>query len=340
MRAPSQAHAPRPVPRLLALLWIATAVAVLIILPSSSASAERIRIAAQATGTLAWELAVMREHGLGQKAGVDVAPVELASTEAGKVALRGGSADMILSDVLWVARERALGSDLVFYPYSSALGAVMVPANSPVQGIADLPGKKLGVAGGALDKSWLLLRALALKSGIDLAARTQVTYGAPPLLSAQALQGRTDATLTFWNFCAGLEGKGFRRAIDMADVMQRLGAGGTVPMLGYVFDRGWARSHASLLSRFFAAAHQAEEILANSPQEWQSLAPRIGATNATALDVYRKRYREGLARRPLAAVIPDAQALYRVLAGLGGAQLVGPAVTLDPRTFYMLDAGG
>ena len=48
---------------------------------------------------------------------------ELASTEAGKIALRGGSADLILSDWLWVARERALGDDLVFYPYSSTLGA-------------------------------------------------------------------------------------------------------------------------------------------------------------------------------------------------------------------------
>ena len=95
------------------------------------------------------------------QAGLDIETTELASTEAGKVALKGGSADLILSDWLWVARERALGDDLVFYPYSSTLGAVMVPANSPIKDIADLKGKKLGVAGGPLDKSWLLLQALA-----------------------------------------------------------------------------------------------------------------------------------------------------------------------------------
>jgi NitT/TauT family transport system substrate-binding protein len=327
------------VPPLLAALWLATAVAVLIVLPSSSASAERIRIATQTTGTLAWELAVMRAHGLDRKADVSIEPVQLASTEAGKVALRGGSADMILSDWLWVARERALGSDLVLYPYSSALGAVMAPAASPLHGITDLPGKKLGVAGGALDKSWLMLRAVGLKSGIDLASQIQVTYGAPPLLSAEALQGRTDATLTFWNFAAGLEAKGFRRAIDMADVMKSLGAAAPVPMLGYVFDGRWARSNAALLARFFAAAHQAEDMLANSPQEWQALAPRIGTTDGAELDVYRKRYGEGLARRPLTGVIADAQALYRALASLGGAQLVGPAASLDPRTFYTAEAG-
>src|SRR5580700_2882176 len=100
----------------------------------------------------------------------------------------------------------------------------MVPANSPIKGIADLKGKKLGVAGGPLDKSWLLLQALARRSGVDLKAQADIAYGAPPLLMQKALQGETDATLTFWNFCAGLEVSGQRRAIVMADVMKRLGA--------------------------------------------------------------------------------------------------------------------
>ena len=94
--------------------------------------------------------------------------IELASTEAGKIALKGGSADLMLSDWLWVARERSLGDGLVFYPSSSTLGAVMVPGQSPITEIADLKGKKLAVAGGPIDKSWLLLQALARRSGVDL----------------------------------------------------------------------------------------------------------------------------------------------------------------------------
>ena len=87
--------------------------------------------------------------------------VELASPEAGKIALRAGNADIIVSDWLWVSRERALGAKLTFYPYSSALGAVMVPASSPIRTLADLKGRKLAVAGGPIDKSWLLLQAVA-----------------------------------------------------------------------------------------------------------------------------------------------------------------------------------
>jgi len=84
------------------------------------------------------ELAVIRAHGLDQQANLSVLLVELASPEAGKIALRAGSADIIVSDWLWVSRERGLGAKLTFYPYSSALGAVMVPASSPIRTLADL----------------------------------------------------------------------------------------------------------------------------------------------------------------------------------------------------------
>ena len=301
---------------------------------SSAAAADRIRIAAQTTGTLAWELEILRAHDLDRQADLAIETTDLASTEAGKVALKGGSADLILSDWLWVTRERALGDDLVFYPYSSALGAVIVPANSPIEDIADLKGKKLGVAGGALDKSWLLLQALARRSGVDLKTQAEIAYGAPPLLTQKALQGETDATLTFWNFAAELEAKGMKRLVSMKDVAKRLGATGPVAMVGYVFDGGWARHNRALLDRFFAAMHEAENILADSPAEWQRLAPRIGVSDAGALDIYRRRFLEDIPRRPLSDEEADARALYRLLAEIGGADLVGPARELDPGTFY------
>src|SRR5262250_2467733 len=113
---------------------------------AKTSAADRIRIAAQKTGTLAWELDIIKAHGLDRQADLDIQVVELASTEAGKIALRSGSADLIVSDWLWVARERALGAKLLFYPYSSAVGAVMVKADSPLRQLDDLRGKVLAVA--------------------------------------------------------------------------------------------------------------------------------------------------------------------------------------------------
>src|SRR5262249_266515 len=140
-----------------------------------AAAADRIRLAVQRTGTLAWELDIIKAHGLDKKADLQIDAIELATTEAGKIAIKGGSADMMLSDWLWVARERAIGDTMVFYPSSSTLGAVMVPQNSPIADVGDLRGRKLAVAGGPLDKSWLLLQGLARRSGIDLRREATIT---------------------------------------------------------------------------------------------------------------------------------------------------------------------
>jgi NitT/TauT family transport system substrate-binding protein len=301
---------------------------------SGALAADRIRLVAQRTGSLAWELDVIKQHGLDKKADLDIETLELASTEAGKVALNGGSADVIVSDWTWVARERALGDALVYYPYLSTLGAVMAPAQSPIRDIADLKGRKLAVAGGPIDKSWLLLRALGLRSGLDLKTQATVVYGAPPLLSEKALQGETDATLTFWNFCADLESRGQKRAIPMDGVLHRLGAKGPVALLGYVFDGAWAVRNRSTIDRFLDASLKAKDILAASDTEWQRLAPRIGVTDAAALVILRQRYSEGIPRRPIDDEAADARGLYHILAEIGGADLVGPGLELDAGSFY------
>ncbi len=179
---------------------LAALAAVMVLAAASATAADRIRIAVQRTGTLAWELDVIRAHDIDRKANLQIETIELASTEAGKIALKGGSADLMLSDWLWVARERSLGDHLVFYPSSSTLGAVMVPADSNISSIADLEGRKLAIAGGPLDKSWLLLQGLARRSGLDLKRQATIIYGAPPLLSQKALQGEQDATLHLLEF--------------------------------------------------------------------------------------------------------------------------------------------
>jgi NitT/TauT family transport system substrate-binding protein len=306
---------------------------------ANAVAADRIRLVAQRTGSLAWELDVIKAHGLDRKANLDIETLELASTEAGKIALKGGSADIIVSDWTWVARERALGDGLVYYPYLSTLGAVMAPVQSPIRDIADLKGRKLAVAGGPIDKSWLLLRALGLRSGLDLKTQATIVYGAPPLLSQKALQGETDATLTFWNFCADLEAQGQKRAIPMDDVLHRLGAGGPVALLGYVFDGAWAARNRSALDRFLEASREAKDILAASDTEWQRLAPRIGVNDAGTLALYRQRYSEGIPRRTIDDESADARALYKILADIGGADLVGPGQELDRGSFYRRATG-
>jgi NitT/TauT family transport system substrate-binding protein len=155
--------------------------------------------------------------------------------------------------------------------------------------MADLKGRKLGVAGGPLDKSWLLLQGFARGYGLDLRKQATIVYGAPSLLAEKALQGEVEATLTFWNFCADLESKGFRRAVGMDEVMKGLGAKGPVAIVGYTFDSAFAGRKRAVVDGFLAAVRQAKEILASSETDWQRLAPRAHRRGARAHPDPRRR---------------------------------------------------
>src|SRR5262249_15862551 len=120
------------------------------------ASADTIRVAVQRTGTVSCGLDVIRAQELDKQGGIYVKTLELASPEAGKIALRGGSVDVVAADWLWVSRERELGAKLVFYPYSTALGAVIVREDSAIRTLVELKGKTLAVAAGPTPKSLLL----------------------------------------------------------------------------------------------------------------------------------------------------------------------------------------
>ena len=98
------------------ILFIAAVFAVGPTVPSRAA--DTVRLAVQKTGTFAWELAVIRAHGPDGQANLAVEVQGIGKSEAGKIALRGGAADIIVSDWLWVSRERGVGAKLTFYPYS------------------------------------------------------------------------------------------------------------------------------------------------------------------------------------------------------------------------------
>jgi NitT/TauT family transport system substrate-binding protein len=307
---------------------------------ASARAAETLRIGLQSTGTFAWQLDVIRRHGLADIAGLDLKVSEFASPDAAKLALNSGSVDVAVTDWLWVARARALGARLLFYPYSSAVGAIMVKNDSPVHGIEDLKGRVLAVAGGPLDKSWLIVRAAAARRGVDLKREATLEYGAPPLMAEKLLQGEAAASLNFWNFCARLETQGYRRIFDVREAEAALGVREPVALIGYVFSEKFAAEHGSVIDRFIAATQKADEIMLQSDEEWDALRPLMNAEDDKTFRAYRDRTREGIPRRPIAAEEADARALFKTLADIGGADLVGPSQELDPGLYYQPAARG
>lgn len=308
-------------------------------LPHWAAAQTEIRVGVLQYGTVSWELDVIKRHGLDQREGVRLSIVPLALKDAAAVALHGGAVDVIVSDWLWVARQRAEQRDYAFSPYSRAEGSLMVRPDAGVERLADLRGKRLGVAGGSLDKSWLLLRAYARSElGEDAATLVEPNYGAPPLLNQLMLQGELPAVLNFWHFAARLEAAGMRRLISIDEILSGLGIDRELPMVGWVFREGWATRNRAAIDGFLRASASAKRIMADSDAEWEALRPLMRAEDEATFNALRAGFRAGIPAASVAQAEAAARQAFSILAREGGENLVGPVSDLAEGVFWRAGA--
>ncbi|HSI42335.1 MAG TPA: ABC transporter substrate-binding protein [Xanthobacteraceae bacterium] len=312
-------------------------------LPRAAGAAAGLRIGALKFGTLTWLVETIEAEGLAAREGLAIERVDYASGQATTVALQAGDVDLIVSDWLWAMRLRGEGEDFRFAPFSNALGALMVGADGPVKTLADLKGRKLGVAGGALDKSWLLLRAYGLSVlGGDLKELAEPVYGAPPLVGEQLMLGRIDAALTFWPFAARLEARGCRRLIDMNEVVAGLGIAPPPPLVGHVWRERTYAAKRPQIEAFFRAAQGANAVLkgtdARADAAWARLRPLMQAGDEAEFAALRRYFIAGIPAGFGPAEIAACDQLYGLLAKLGGPDLVGPKPGFDPALFWSRQA--
>jgi NitT/TauT family transport system substrate-binding protein len=308
-------------------------------MPASQATAnEQVRVATLASGTVAWEIDTIIKNGLDKKHGIDLTLVPVAGKQGADIMLQGGDADVIVTDWIWVSRQRNAGADYTFRPYSKQVGGIVVPDTSPIKVLADLKGKKIGIAGGPTDKSWILFQALALKNfNLDLAKEAEPVFAAPPLLSEKLESGEIDAVITFWNFAAKLKAHGGREIAKVADAAQALGLDASTPLLGYVYSEKWSEDHGGAADGLLAASAEAKALLASDDKEWERLKPMMKINDDAELEALKVGFRAGIPGADPVNV-DAAEKVFAVLAAIGGKDLVGDGATLAPGTFTQAGA--
>ncbi len=294
-----------------------------------------IRLGTLAFGTVNWELAILQQEHMLDNAEFTLQTQALATPQAGKIALQSGAVDIIISDWIWVSQQRSIGRDLSFYPYSSTAGAFMVHPSQSFQSPFDLKDKKLGIAGGELDKNWLLLQALAQKNQKlnDLMSNTLV-FGAPPLLNQQLLKNNIDAVMTYWHFAAKLEAEGYQRLTDSQKIISDLGINEVVPTLGYVFNNAWAKQNKTVINQFLQLTQQAKQRLCHSDSSWQTVIPFTREKDPTILNNLRKSYCQGLVSHFAEAEQQAAEKIYQLLRVASHSKLTGESEQIQPGTFW------
>lgn len=305
--------------------------------PAAEAAAERavVRVGILQFGTVSWELEVMQRHGLAERAGIELRIVPLALKDATNVAIQGGEVDVIANDWIWVSRMRSEGSDYAFAPYSQAVGGISVRPDAGVAQFADLKGKRLGVAGGALDKSWLLLRAYARRTvGEDAATFLRPQFAAPPLLNELVMRGELPAAMNFWHYTARLSAAGMKELITMPQILAGLGIEDELPLVGWVFRERWAKDNAAAIAGFLRASDAAKALMLESDAVWDELRPLMRAENEETFVALRDGFRAGIPRTTADEAERVATRVFDILAAEGGEALVGKARALAPGTFW------
>ncbi|USG60307.1 ABC transporter substrate-binding protein [Sneathiella marina] len=250
--------------------------------------------------------------------------------------LQAGETDAIVSDWIWAARQWE-ARPFVVLPYSKSVGGVMINSND-IKSIADLKEKRIAVAGGPLDKNWIMLQAIALKEyGYDIAKSADVVFAAPPLVHRKMLDGEFDAEINFWPYLARSKAQGLKFLTTTKQLSESANVSAEVPLLAYVFKQGWAKENPDLIRSFSLSSQDAKTILQQDDAAWLALKPTMKVKSEREFVALREGFVQGIPSSMDWPQISNMQSWIAFLRNNGGEKLVGTSKMLAPEMFLSVN---
>jgi len=301
-----------------------------------SSNLEKIKLGVLKFGTANWELKTTVDNKIDSKHNFELKIVGLADKKANIAAFLGGEVDVILTDYLWISAQRSAGADFTFVPHSKSVGGIIVNPTSNISSLKDLAGKKIGIAGGPVDKSWVILQAYANSvHKLNVKDDVELVFGAPPLINEKLISGELDAVLNFWHWNAKLKAAGMIELHSVAEMLDEMGLNSNTPLLGWAFSEKWASENKDLIKSFLDSSFETKAMLLNDMNAWENLKAKMKADKDNDLFVnLSSDYRAGIISEYGPGDEEAAKKAFAVMAEIGGAKLVGSSLTLAPGTFW------
>ena len=105
-------------------------------------------------------------------------------------------------------------------------------------------------------------------------------------------------------------------------------------LVGFVFHEDWANRNAAAINGFLTAAAAADDMLASSGPEWQSIRPLMDAPDEALFQRLKQRFVEGVAHPSVEAQEHAATQLFDVLLRTGGTHATSGLEQLPPGIFW------
>ena len=289
-------------------------------------------------GSVNWEIDIIEHNKLDKKNNITIKKTFFSTKNANAIALQGKSVDVIVTDWIWVSRQKAENKNYVFYPHSMSVGGIVVKHDSEISNVKNLKNKRLGIAGSSIDKSWLLFRAYTKKKiGKDPKNFLKPIYAAPPLLNEFVQRNEVDAVLNYWHYNARLKSKGYRELISVENMLKDLGITTKIPAYGWVFSENFGKNKKELINNFLNASNEAKKIMLSSDNEWERIFPLTKAEDRTTLIHLRDAYRSGIPLTFGNKEIEETKKVYKILAKYGGRNLVGRKNEISSGIFWSMN---
>ena len=290
-----------------------------------------LKVTVIAWGTVNWELQHIKQAQLDHKNGYDLVIDQVASLPAARIAITAGNTDFIVSDWLWASERNHKGANLRFIPFSKQVGSIITAQGRNISSYSSLKDKRVGIAGGPMNKGWALMRAAAKKEGLDLQKEAKIQFGAPPLLSQAMKNGQLDILVTFWHYGARLEAEGYQKLYSLKTIMRDLGLKSNVPMLGYLYKAKLGDQHPDLVTAFYNSVKAAKAQLAVNDDAWITLRPLMKSENDKIYQALVAGYKAGIPDELDQQQIEDAVNFYNIIDDL---KPYPTELTLDPQLFH------